>query len=219
MSHTLLRQLLHVERLKRECLSSIDTQAPLIDTTPINPFGSIDHYGWFESFLRQALNKVEATSDKWSTIAAVYNQVIGRIHFSNFVLGMLFDPFTKQEPVNLIRIDTFAYIMRHNRDNEDFLLEDLDLCSPVDLWLCIAEGGPSIPLWKAILFQYEFLEKTTGNLFLSLWTQDAVAYYIEQHYPDNPAAAGITGLTCKNEFIRATCNFKKLLTTKKGCHC
>lgn len=211
MNHTLLGQLLHVERLKHEYLSTIGTQVPL--TTIVNPFGSIDHYGWFKSFLRQALDKVEATSNKWPIIAALYNQVMGRIHFSNFVLGMLFDPLTKQEPVNLIRIDTFAYILRHNRENTDFLLEDLDLCNPVDLWLCIAEGAPSIPLWKAILCQYEFLEKTTGILFFGLWTQDAVEYYVQEFYSDTPGADDIKGSTCENAFVRATCNFKKLLTT------
>jgi len=103
--------------------------------------------------------------------------------------------------------------MRHNIHNEDFLLEDLDLCNPIDLWLHVAGSVPSIPLWKAILFQYEYIEKIMGNLFLSLWTQDAAVYYLEQYYPENPAVEGITGPTCENEFVRATYNFKKLLTT------
>ena len=215
--------MLQQERLKRECLCAITTRFPpslpcteqtdVIESI-INPFEPImGSFGWFETFLKQALNKVEATSNKWATMAAIYNQTMDRCNFSNFVLGMLFKPLANKEPVNDIHVDTFAYIMRHNRENKDFLLEDLDLCSPVDLWLHVAGSVPSIPLWKAILFQYECIEKTTGNLFLSLWTQDAVVYYIEQYYSDNPAAEGITGPICENEFVRATYNFKALLHT------
>jgi hypothetical protein len=73
----------------------------------------------------------------------------------------------------------------------------------------VAAAVPSIPLWKAILFQYQFLEKITGNLFLRLTTEDAAECYIQDHYPDYLGT--ITGATCENEFVRATYNFKSHL--------
>jgi len=220
MSNTLLGQMLQREQLKRECLGSIITRFPpnlpctervtVAEPDIVNPFEPImGSFGWFETFLKHGLDKIEAVSPKWASLAAIYNEVLGRRNFSNFVLGMLLKPLSSREPINDIRIDTFAYIMRHNRENEDFLLEDLEYCPPVELWINIGASVPSIPLWKAILFQYQYLEKTTGNLFLRLTTEDAVECYIEDHYPEHRGT--ITGPTCENEFVRATYNFKSHL--------
>lgn len=212
MTSTLLGRMLRVELLKREWLDSIITRSPpdlSCTATKLesvhNPFELMGTFGWFETFLKHGLNKIEATSPKWPLLAAIYNEVMGRRNFSNFVLGMLTKPLKDEEPLHDIRMDTFAYIMRHNRDNEDFLLEDLELCPPVELWMHLAAAIPNIPLWKAILYQYRFYEKITGNLFLGLTTQDAAEYYLQQHYPDTE---GITGASCENEFVKATYNFK-----------
>ena len=222
MSFTILGRMLSTELLKRECLGSIATRLPPDlpcteradgpqEEPIINPFEPImGSFGWFETFLKHGLDKIEAMSPKWPRLATIYNETMGRRNFSNFVLGMLLKPLSVKEAVNDIRIDTFAFILRHNKENEDFLLEDLETAPPVELWMHMAAAIPNIPLWKAILFQYQFLEKITGNLFLRLTTQDAAECYIEDHYPEHRGT--ITGATCENEFVRATYNFKSHLS-------
>jgi len=205
MSGTYLGQRLLVELLKRDVLNAIAPSLPS-EKEPLCPFEPIEPLGWFETFLKHSLDTIDATSTKWKAIAAVYNHVMERRNFSNYVIGMLL-----KEPLNDIRLDTFAWILRHNRAQEEFLLEDLELCPVGDLWLHIANSVPNIPLWIAILGQYKMYEKITGNLFLGLSTEDAAVDYLQQYYADHPGIDGITGATCENEFVKATYNFKKLL--------
>jgi hypothetical protein len=157
-------------------------------------------------FLRYSLDNVPATSPKWAEIAGTYVDVTRRRNFSNLVIRML-----TRRPENDIRLDTFAWVMRHNRENPNFLLDDLECLSPVDLWFYFASQLQNITLWTAILYQYQFLEKLTGNMFLSLYTQDAVEYYVRGQISADTPTEHMRGANSTSPFVLATYNFKALL--------
>ena len=209
MNCRLLRRALEFELLKQPWMADIQA-APQEDDglagelVDFEPFPNQGSFGWFEMFLRYCLDHVPATSQKWADIAATYVDVSKRRNFSNIVLRML-----AQNPENDVRIDTFGWILRHNRENQDFLLEDLDAMGPVDLWIYFAAKVPNITLWKSILYQYKLIEQLTGNMFLTLYTQDAIQYYAEERIPSEIIISHMRGAT--KSFVLATYNFKAIL--------
>jgi len=140
-------------------------------------------------------------------MASTYTAVTGE-PFSNFVLGFL----CKYPDPDLILIDTFAYVMRRTT-NRVFLIDGLETISPVELWIEMILTIPSIPLWKAILRQYQYLEQDTGTLFLSLTTQDAAEYYIRTWFSEEPYVDYLKGAHSEKPFVLGTYNFKQLLET------
>jgi len=202
--NTLLGSILQQEFAKQACLKEMGTQTAVEEDSSKgskgskgSPFPPCERLGWFENFLRVAFKRVPVDSSRWASIAAIWNKVTGRRDFSNFVLGSIAS--------NRVLVDTFAAILWHQRANEDFLLDGLDSICPVDFWFHLVARLDSVPLWRAIRQQYHTYEKITGNLFVSLLTHDAVAYYVEQHYPEE--ASGFVGASSDNPFVLATYNF------------
>jgi hypothetical protein len=210
MNITILRKALEADIRRQKWMADIQSAPQEEDNIlpeeliGFEPFGSTGTFGWFELFVRHCLDHVPATSTKWADIAATYVDITGRRNFSNLVIRML-----KQK--NDIRLDTFGWIMRHNLENLDFLIEDLESISPVDLWFYFASQLPNITLWKSILFQYQFIEKLTENMFLSLYTKDAAEYYVEERISPNTPTEHMKGANSSNPFVLATYNFKALL--------
>jgi len=200
-----LEKMLRIEIKKQKCLDSFRHPVQQVEETP---FPSFQPLGWFETLVRQALKKIHPRSAKWPAIASTYTTVTGN-SFSNYVLGFL----CKGSDPDLISIDTFAYVLRYWKTKSVFLIEGLDAISPVDLWLEMILSVPSIPLWKAILGQYRFLEQSTGNLFLSLTTEDAAEYYVRTCFPEEPYINDFKGSISEKPFVLGTYNFKQLLET------
>ena len=175
-----------------------------------NPFPLIGPYHLLEIFVRDALTSVPAESDKWTTFASIYTRLTGHRNFSNFVLGMLINDAERD---NEIPLDTFAFIMRHNRNNREFLLEGLDKMDPIELWFYFTTDLPYITLWKAILFQYTVYEKINGYMYLDLYTSDAIDYYIDCYYSDQDNMTHMKGHNSPNPFIVATHNFNQLIAS------
>jgi hypothetical protein len=201
MNQKRLRQIIETEMKKQSWLATISADSKR-GSGPFLPVGS---FGWFEMFLRHALDTVPANSPQWAEIAEVYTDTVDRSNFCNLVLGMLM----RSDSINEDRLITFAYVMRHNRDNLDFLIEDLESVAPTNMWIAIMLRTSSIPLWKAILIQYKAIEQLTGNMFLSLYTQDAVEYYIQDRFPTKDVE--IRGSMSTDPFVLATYNFKAML--------
>jgi hypothetical protein len=200
---SLFAKMLHVEIQKQKCLDAFRHPVEEVEETP---FPSFQPLGWFETLVRQALKKIPTDSAKWPGIASIYTAVTGD-SFSNYVLGFL----SKGPDPDLIPIDTFAYVMRYWKTKRVFLIEGLDAISPVELGLQMILCVPSIPLWKAILRQYQFLEQDTGTLFLSLTTGDAAEYYVRTWFPEEPYVEEFKGALSEKPFVLGTYNFKQLL--------
>ena len=198
-----LEYMLQSEIKKQKCLDSF--RYPVEQVVDPSPFPVLRSLGWFETFVRQALKKIPTDSAKWPIIASAYTTITGE-PFTNFVLGFL----CKGPNPDLLPIDTFAYVMRRTTDRV-FLIDGLEWIPPIELWLEMILCVPSIPLWKAILRQYRFLEQSTGNLFLSLTTEDAAEYYVRTCFPEEPYVEDFKGAMSEKPFVLGTYNFKQLL--------